>query len=93
MCYNIDGILGVDITQHFNWTLDFDKKILIMSPSDFYPEEVKEMHALDFDFTNNRPSIFMEMNGKKIKFLLDTGARDSDINKTAYNLTNAYQNV
>ncbi len=85
-CYNIDGILGVDITQHFNWTIDFENKILIMSPPDFYPEEVKDMHDLDFDFTNNRPSVFMEMNGKKIKFLLDTGARDSDVNKTAYNL-------
>lgn len=80
-CYNIDGILGVDITQHFNWTIDYEKQLLIMTPSDFYPEEVKEMHALDFDFTGNRPSVFMEMNGKKIKFLLDTGARESDLNK------------
>lgn len=85
-CYNIDGVLGVDITKHFNWTIDFEKKVLIMSPPDFYPDNVKEMHELDFDFSNNRPSVFMEMNGKKIKFLLDTGARDSDINKTAYTL-------
>ena len=83
-CYNIDGVLGVDITQHFNWTIDFKKKILIMSPSDFYPEEVKEMHALDFDYKNTRPSVFMEMNGKKIQFLLDTGARDSDVKKSQY---------
>ncbi|WP_299211067.1 pepsin/retropepsin-like aspartic protease family protein [uncultured Dokdonia sp.] len=85
-CYQVDGVLGVDITQHFNWIIDFEKKILIMSPPDFYPEDVKEMHALDFDFAKNRPSVFMEMNGKKIKFLLDTGARDSDINKDAYTL-------
>ncbi|MFT5890593.1 MAG: hypothetical protein ACI9Y7_000686 [Dokdonia sp.] len=90
-CYNIDGILGVDITQQFNWTIDFEKKILIMSPSDFYPEAIKEMHALDFDFTKNRPSVFMEMNGKKIKFLLDTGARDSDVNKKAYTLSSIDQ--
>ncbi len=90
-CHNIDGVLGVDITQHFNWTIDFEKKILIMSPSDFYPEAVKDMYALDFDFTSNRPSVFMEMNGKKIKFLLDTGARDSDINKTAYTLSSIDQ--
>ncbi|WP_299682686.1 aspartyl protease family protein [uncultured Dokdonia sp.] len=85
-CYDIDGILGVDITKHFNWTIDFEKKILIMSPPDSYPDEVDKMHALDFDFSNNRPSVFMEMNGKKIKFLLDTGARDSDVNKTKYTL-------
>ncbi|MFC4635769.1 aspartyl protease family protein [Dokdonia ponticola] len=90
-CYAIDGVLGVDITQHFNWTIDFEKKILIMSPTDFYPEEVKEMHALDFDFTRNRPSVFMEMNGKKIKFLLDTGARESDLNKETYTLSNIEQ--
>ena len=83
-CYNIDGVLGVDITQHFNWTIDFKNKILIMSPSSYYPEEVKEMHALDFDFKNTRPYIFMEMNGKKIQFLLDTGARDSDVKKAHY---------
>lgn len=83
-CYNIDGVLGVDITQHFNWTIDFEKKILIMSPSDFYPEEVKEMHALEFDYKNTRPSVFMEMNGKKIQFLLDTGAVDSDVNNKSY---------
>lgn len=90
-CYNIDGILGVDITKHFNWTIDFEKKILVMSPPDFYPEEVKDMHALDFDFTNNRPSVFMEMDGKKMKFLLDTGARDSDINQETYSLPNIDQ--
>lgn len=83
-CYDIDGVLGVDITQHFNWTIDFKKKILIMSPSDFYPEDIHKMHALDFDFKNTRPSVFMEMNGKKIKFLLDTGARDSDVKKSKY---------
>ncbi len=84
-CYNIDGVLGVDITKHFNWTIDYEKKILIMSPADYYPEEVKTMHALDFSFKNNSPSVFFEMNGKKIKFLLDTGARESDVKKTDYN--------
>jgi len=87
-CYGIDGVLGVDITQHFNWIIDFDKNILIMTPADYYPEEVKEMHALDFDFTGNRPFVFMEMNGKKLKFLLDTGARESDLNKDTYTLLN-----
>lgn len=90
-CYNIDGVLGVDITQHFNWTIDYEKKILIMSPSNYYPEEVKDMYALDFSFSNNRPSLFFEMNGKKINFLLDTGARDSDVKKTSYNFLNIDQ--
>lgn len=94
-CYAIDGILGVDITKHFNWTIDYEKQFLIMSPADFYPEGVKDMHALDFDFTGNRPSVFMELNDKKIKFLLDTGAADSDLNQETYVLSeiDQYPNV
>lgn len=83
-CYKIDGILGVDITKHFNWIIDYDQNVLIMSPSDFYPEEIEGMYELDFDFSNNKPFVFMETSGQRLQYLLDTGASGSDINKKAF---------
>ena len=85
-CYNIDGVLGVDIMKSFNWTIDYENKWLIMYPNTTYPEEVKQMHALDFDFVNGRPLVDMEFADKKIRFLLDTGARNSDLGKNQYKL-------
>jgi hypothetical protein len=87
-CHNIDGILGVDIIKELNWTIDFKRKILIMYPPKHFPESVKEMHALDFNFQKNKPHVFLKLNDTKIKFLLDTGAGGfSNISKQGYNLT------
>lgn len=87
-CYNVDGILGVDIIKQFNWTIDYKNKILIMYPSNYFPEKVKEMHELDFDFRNNRPSVFLKLKNNRFKFLLDTGAGgSSNISQRNYNLT------
>jgi hypothetical protein len=88
-CYNVDGILGVDITDQLNWTIDYEKKILIMYPSDYSPEKVKNMSELDFKFTSNRPYVYLNRKGSKFKFLLDTGAGgNSNISKRNYTLSN-----
>tara|TARA_R110002073_G_scaffold296322_1_gene462302 strand:- start:12860 stop:13936 length:1077 start_codon:yes stop_codon:yes gene_type:complete len=87
-CYNVDGVLGVDIIKQFNWTIDYKNKILIMYPSNYFPEKVKEMHELDFDFRNNRPSVFLNLKNNRFKFLLDTGAGgSSNISRRNYNFT------
>ena len=31
ICHQVDGILGVDIIKRFNWTIDYENKILIIS--------------------------------------------------------------
>lgn len=88
-CYNIDGILGVDIIKEFNWTIDFAKKILIMYPPNHFPKKLKEMHELEFKFPKNRPYVFLKLKNNKLRFLLDTGAGGfSNISKKDYNLTN-----
>jgi len=91
-CHNIDGILGVDIIKELNWTIDYEKKILIMYPSSHFPEKVNKMSKLNFIFTENRPYVFIDRKGLKFKFLLDTGAAGStNISTKQYNLTNLEQ--
>jgi hypothetical protein len=88
-CHKVDGILGVDIIKQFNWSIDYKNKILIMYPSNYTPEKVKDMHALSFDFSGNRPYVYLNRKGSNFKFLLDTGAGgDSNISTRNYTLTN-----
>lgn len=88
-CHKIDGILGVDIIKQFNWSIDYKNKILIMYPSNYTPKKVKNMHALSFEFSGNRPYVYLNRKGSRFKFLLDTGAGgDSNISTRNYTLTN-----
>ena len=88
-CHKVDGILGVDIIKQFNWRIDYEHKILVMYPSNHFPKKVQNMHKLDFDFRNDRPSVFLTLKNNKLKFLLDTGASgSSNISQPNYNLTN-----
>jgi hypothetical protein len=87
-CHNVDGILGVDIIDRLNWTIDYKNKWLIMYPANYIPPKVKDMHKLDFDYQNNRPYVFLKRTNR-FKFLLDTGAGgSSNISKKQYTLTN-----
>lgn len=86
-CYQIDGILGVDIIKALNWKIDYKNQYLIMYPKNFLPEETNQMHALDFSFRDNRPYVFMKRKQSRFQFLLDTGAGGhSNISKKDYNL-------
>jgi hypothetical protein len=88
-CHKIDGILGVDIIDQLNWTIDYENKWLIMHPANYTPESVKNMHALNFKYTGSRPFVFLNRKGNSFKFLLDTGAGgDSNISIRNYKLTN-----
>lgn len=88
-CYRIDGILGVDIIKKLNWSIDYQKKVLIMYPSNYIPPKVQQMYALDFDFPSNRPYVYLKVKDKRLRFLLDTGAGgSSNISKRNYTLTN-----
>ena len=88
-CYEVDGILGVDIIKEFNWTIDYKNKILIMYPANHFPKKVETMHPLDFEFRNNRPAVFLKVKSNRLLFLLDTGAGgSSNVSKRNYNLTN-----
>lgn len=88
-CHNIDGILGVDIMKELNWTIDYEKKILIMYPPSYFPDKVEKMSKLNFYFTNNKPWVYLDRKGSIFKFLLDTGAAGSiNISSKEYNLTN-----
>lgn len=79
-CYNIDGILGMDIISEFNWIIDFKEKYLIMYPKDVVPESTRNMHSLNVQYKRSPHIISTTGNGKNISFLLDTGATSSDIN-------------
>jgi len=88
-CYRIDGVLGVDIIKKLNWSIDYQNKRLIMYPSNYVPQHVKNMHALDFDFLSNRPYVYLKGKKNRLKFLLDTGAGgSSNISQRNYNLSN-----
>lgn len=76
-CYRIDGILGVDIIKKLNWSIDYQNKRLIMYPSNYVPQHIKNMHKLDFDFQSNRPYVYLKGKANRLKFLLDTGAGGS----------------
>jgi hypothetical protein len=86
-CHNIDGILGVDITNHFNWEIDYKNKYLVMYEKNYFPEYVNTMSELDLTFKNDRPFVESTINGGAIKLLLDTGASDSDLNTSNYQIT------
>lgn len=87
-CHKVDGILGVDIIDSFNWTIDYKNKILIMYPANYYPEKVKSMHPLDFDYQKRRPYVYLKLKNNRFRFLLDTGAGGtSNISKRNYTLT------
>lgn len=88
-CYRIDGVLGVDIIKKLNWSIDYENKRLIMYPSNYVPQHVKNMHALDFDFPSNRPYVYLKVKENRLRFLLDTGAGgSSNISKRNYTLSN-----
>ena len=88
-CYKIDGILGVDIIKLFNWSIDYQNKILIMYPSNYFPKKVTNMNPLDFTFQKGRPYIYLKVKKNRFKFLLDTGAGgSSNISKRNYSLSN-----
>ncbi|WP_394749066.1 aspartyl protease family protein [Spongiimicrobium salis] len=80
-CYNIDGVLGVDIISEFNWTIDFKEKYLIMYPKTFVPESTQLMHPMQLQHKRRPFLILKTEKGKSVRFLLDTGATSSDINK------------
>jgi hypothetical protein len=87
-CHNIDGILGVDIIDQLNWTIDYKNKRLIMYPANYIPPKVKDMHKLDFDYQSARPFVFLSRKNK-FRFLLDTGAGGlTNISQKNYTLTN-----
>lgn len=86
-CQNIDGILGVDITKHFNWEIDYKNNYVVLYEKDYVPTVVEAMHELSFTFKNDRPFIRSEINGLEVQFLLDTGASDSDLNNKNYRIT------
>ena len=90
-CHNIDGILGVDITKHFNWEIDYKNKYLVMYEKNYFPEYVNTMSELDLTFKNDRPFVESTINGGAIKLLLDTGASDSDLNTSNYQITDIDQ--
>jgi len=80
-CYGIDGILGDDIIDKFNWLINFEEKYLVQYPADFYPAEVQKMTPLPMQY-GDRPFVYLTMaNGVKLRFLLDTGASHSDISE------------
>lgn len=88
-CFQVDGILGVDIIKELNWKIDCQQKLLIMYTSNFFPKEVKQMHELDFVFERNRPFIYLKRKKNRFKFLLDTGAGGySNVSSRNYNLKN-----
>ncbi|MDH7446451.1 retropepsin-like aspartic protease [Aquimarina sp. 2201CG14-23] len=84
-CYNIDGILGVDIIAHFNWIINYKEKYVVMYNHDFYPDDLKDMHIIDFDYADKRPYAFLNFNDERLRFLLDTGATFSDVYIKNYN--------
>lgn len=60
-----------------------------MYPANYLPEKVKNMHELNFNYTGNRPYVFLNRKGNTFKFLLDTGAGGvSNISTRNYTLTN-----
>ncbi|MHA7057444.1 retropepsin-like aspartic protease [Aquimarina sp. M1] len=83
-CYNIDGVLGVDIIGEFNWVINYDKKFLVMYHKGFFPDDLKKMHKIDFSYIDKKPWAFLNFGNKRIRFLLDTGATFSDINTKSY---------
>ncbi|MDY8136104.1 aspartyl protease family protein [Aquimarina sp. 2201CG5-10] len=83
-CFKVDGILGMDIISHFNWTINYPEKYVVMHNSDYFPPNLKQLHPLELKYKNNRPYIYIQLKDKKIKFLMDTGATDSDISNKAY---------
>lgn len=79
-CYEVDGILGVDIIKHFNWTIDFEKKQLIRHDASYKPATGSSWYEMSLSFTNNTPIMHTLLRGKEVTFLLDTGASDCDLN-------------
>ncbi len=79
-CYAIDGVLGMDIIAKFNWQINFKEKYIVMLDADYFPPDIDEkMYAMDFVYEDSRPWAYFNVLGERIRFLLDTGASNSDI--------------
>lgn len=87
-CHNVDGILGVDIIKHFNWIINYETKQVVMFDKTYVPPSADAMNSVAFSFEKNRPTVAMTLDDKKIEFLLDTGAGDSDLNMEKYPISN-----
>ncbi len=96
-CHNIDGVLGVDVIKLYNWTIDYASHQLIMYDKAYFPPSVDLMNPLDFTFKKNVPSVHTTINGSNIRFLLDTGAGNSDLKEKDYSISslkgNKYRKV
>ena len=86
-CHNIDGILGVDIIKHLNWEIDYKNNYVVLYEKDHLPAIIDTMSEMHLIFKNDRPFIKAAINGGEVKFLLDTGASDSDLNNRSYRIT------
>ncbi len=78
-CYDIDGVLGVDIIEAFNWIINYDQKYLVMLNKDYFPDDLSSMNKIDFQYRNKRPYAFLNFDSERLQFLFDTGATFSDI--------------
>lgn len=85
---NVEGILGVDILQHFDLKFDLSNNMLYLYPPENRTESMNSKAGIPFE--SRAETGFVEfkltLNGQSAQAVLDSGAKSSVINWKAANM-------
>ncbi len=81
-CLKFEGLLGSDVARHNYWKLDFEKETVSIFPLSYPLGDMSKYTKIPFETdAQHRPWITVNIDGKEVKFLVDTGSNGGfDIN-------------
>jgi len=83
-CMGVEGIIGVDVIQQFDWLIDFNNHYIIKIDTSYIVKGLNDYVAIDFYKNKLRPRIKLKIGNKIVDFLFDSGANESLIHKKSY---------
>jgi hypothetical protein len=87
-CFQIEGIIGIDIIGQFDWFIDFKNHLLLkIDPLTDYSSKLEGFNQVQFSKKGLRPIIKLKFPSQTLSFLFDSGATSSDITHKDYKKT------
>lgn len=70
---SLDGIVGVTVLRHHTWTIDLTRNVVTVSDEQL--PEPDGVNVLALDMSSELPELEIEIAGRRMKALFDTGQR------------------